>query len=292
VPRIFRSIALFLISLALTVPAYAKPSLWAVRQGDTTIYLFGTVHLLPSDTDWMSDKLSAALDRSQRLSIELIDDDPATVIPLVRKYGRDPAHPLSSKLRASDRTKLKLAVATANLPGGEETLEPMRPWLAALTLTVAPLVQAGMDPGQGVDKQLKARMTAAGKPVDGLETAEQQLRILADMPEPLQLDMLRETFRDVEEGPKKLLELVDAWKNGDTRAIAQIESVELQKSSPELYKSLIVDRNKAWAHTIAGRLRNSNGGTSFIAVGAGHLAGPDSVQKQLEAMGFKVTVEQ
>ncbi|HEY9130542.1 MAG TPA: TraB/GumN family protein [Dyella sp.] len=290
-PRLFRFVAVLLLSLTLAAPACAKPLLWAVRQGNTTIYLFGTVHLLPSDTDWMSDKLSAALDRSQRLSIELIDDDPATVIPLVRKYGRDPAHPLSSKLRASDRAKLKLAVATANLPGGEEALEPMRPWLAALTLTVAPLVQAGMDPNQGVDKQLKARMIAAGKPVDGLETAEQQLRILADMPEPLQLDMLRETFHDVEEGPKKLLELVDAWKNGNTQAIARIESVELQKTSPELYKSLIVDRNKAWARTIAERLRNSTGGTSFIAVGAGHLAGPDSVQRQLEAMGFKVAVE-
>lgn len=289
--RFYRFLAVITLSLLLVTTASAKPLLWSVKQGNTTIYLFGTVHLLPSDTDWMSSKLDDALNRSQRLSIELIDDDSGTVQPLITKYGRDPSHPLSQKLNASDREKLRLAAMEAKLPNGEQMLEPMRPWLAALVLTVTPLVQAGMDPSQGVDKQLKARMIKAGKPVDGLETADQQLRILAGMPEPLQLDMLRQTFQEIEEGPKKLRELVDAWKNGDTQAIAKLESTELQQESPELYKQLIVDRNKAWAQIIAKRLRDPAGGTSIIAVGAGHLAGPDSLQKQLGGMGFTVVKE-
>ena len=289
--KFYRFLAAIALSLALVTTASAKPLLWSVKQGDTTIYLFGTVHLLPSDTDWMSGKLDDALNRSKRLSIELIDDDPVTMQLLVMKYGLDASHPLSQKLHAADREKLKLAATEAKLPNGEQTLEPMRPWLAALVLTVTPLVQAGMDPSQGVDKQLKARMIKAGKPVDGLETSEQQIRILAGMPEPLQLDMLRETFHEIEEGPKKLQELIDAWKNGDIQTIAKLESTELQQESPELYKQLIVDRNKAWAQIIAKRLRDPTGGTSIIAVGAGHLAGPDSLQKQLEGMGFTVVKE-
>lgn len=289
--RFYRFLAVIALSLLLVTTASAKPLLWSVKQGSTTIYLFGTVHLLPSDTNWMSNKLDEALDRSQRLSIELVDDDPVTMQLLVMKYGLDPSHPLSQKLPAADRQKLKLAAVEAKLPHGEQSLEPMRPWLAALVLTVTPLVQAGMDPNQGVDKQLKARMTKAGKPVDGLETADQQLSILAGMPEPLQLDMLRQTFHEIEEGPKKLRELIDAWKNGDTQVIARLESTELQQESPELYKQLIVDRNKAWAQTIAKRLRDPAGGTSIIAVGAGHLAGPDSLQKQLEGLGFTVVKE-
>lgn len=289
--KLYRFLAAIALSLALVTTASAKPLLWSVKQGDTTIYLFGTVHLLPSDTDWMSGKLDDALNRSKRLSIELIDDDPVTMQLLVMKYGLDASHPLSQKLHAADREKLKLAATEAKLPNGEQTLEPMRPWLAALVLTVTPLVQAGMDPSQGVDKQLKARMVKAGKPVDGLETSEQQIRILAGMPEPLQLDMLRETFHEIEEGPKKLRELIDAWKNGDIQTIAKLESTELQQESPELYKQLIVDRNKAWAQIIAKRLHDPAGGTSIIAVGAGHLAGPDSLQKQLEGMGFTVVKE-
>jgi len=291
VQKLYRFLAAIALSLALVTTASAKPLLWSVKQGDTTIYLFGTVHLLPSDTDWMSGKLDDALNRSKRLSIELIDDDPVTMQLLVMKYGLDASHPLSQKLHAADREKLKLAATEAKLPNGEQTLEPMRPWLAALVLTVTPLVQAGMDPSQGVDKQLKARMVKAGKPVDGLETSEQQIRILAGMPEPLQLDMLRETFHEIEEGPKKLRELIDAWKNGDIQTIAKLESTELQQESPELYKQLIVDRNKAWAQIIAKRLHDPAGGTSIIAVGAGHLAGPDSLQKQLEGMGFTVVKE-
>ena len=289
--RFYRFLAVVALSLVLAATAQAKPLLWSVKQGNTTIYLFGTVHLLPSDTDWMSSKLDDALNRSQRLSIELVDDDPVTMQLLVMKYGLDPSHPLSQKLPAADREKLKLAATEANLPGGVQSLERMRPWLASLVLTVTPLVQAGMDPSQGADKQLKARMIKAGKPVDGLETADQQLRILAGMPEPLQLDMLRETFHDIEEGPRKLRELIDAWKNGDTQAIARLESTELQQQSPALYKQLIVDRNKAWAQTIAKRLHDPAGGTSIIAVGAGHLAGPDSLQKQLEGLGFTVVKE-
>jgi uncharacterized protein YbaP (TraB family) len=291
VQTFYRFIAAVALSLLLATSVQAKPLLWSVKQGNTTIYLFGTVHLLPSDTDWVSGKLDDALNRSGRLSIELVDDDPVTMQALVMKYGLDPAHPLSQKLPAADRQKLKQAAIDAKLPMGEQSLEPMRPWLASLVLTVTPLVQAGLDPNQGVDKQLKARMIKAGKPVDGLETADQQLRILAGMSEPLQLDMLRETFQEIEDGPKKLRQLIDAWKNGDTRTIARLESTDLQQTSPELYKQLIVDRNKAWAQTIAKRLRNPAGGTSIIAVGAGHLAGPDSLQKQLEGLGFTVVTE-
>ena len=165
----------------------------------------------------------------------------------------------------------------------------MRPWLAALTLTMAPLMQAGLDPNQGVDKLLKAHMQQAGKPVDGLETAEQQIMMLAGLPEAMQLDFLRESFKDVAEGPAKLHELIDAWRNGDTAAIARIEDEDLRKDSPQLYRQLIVERNQAWARTIAERMRQP--GVSFVAVGAGHLAGPDSLQEQLRKLGVSVTRE-
>jgi uncharacterized protein YbaP (TraB family) len=244
------------------------------------------VHLLPSEAHWSSPELDKALEKSQRLSIELIDDDAATMQPLVLKLGLDAAHPLSSKLDAADQEKLKQAVATAQLPGGVNTLQPMRPWLAALTLAIAPLVQAGMSPDLGVDKLLKHRMQEAGKPVDGLETAEQQISMLATMSEPMQLDFLRQTFIDVADGPDKLRELISAWKNGDVATIARLADDDLRQQSPELYQRLIVDRNKAWAKTIAQRMQQP--GVSFIAVGAGHLAGPDSLQVQLQARGITV----
>ncbi|WP_201315570.1 TraB/GumN family protein [Dyella sp. EPa41] len=282
-----RFAAALVLNLLLVATAFATPGLWVVRQGEATIYLFGTVHLLPSDTHWSSPALDQALAESQRLSIEIVDDDSPAMQALVMQHGVDFGHPLSTKLGDGDMQRLEKAAEEAKVPGGVAALQPMRPWLAALTLTVAPLVQAGMDPSQGVDKQLKARMQEAGKPVDGLETSEKQIRMLADLPEPMQLDFLRQSFKEVADGPAKLRELVDAWRRGDTDAIAKVEDEDLRKESPMLYQRLIVERNQAWARTIAERLKQP--GVSFIAVGAGHLAGPDSVQAQLRKLGIEST---
>jgi uncharacterized protein YbaP (TraB family) len=282
-----RFAAALVLNLLLVATAFAAPGLWVVRQGEATIYLFGTVHLLPSDTHWSSPALDKALAESQRLSIEIVDDDNPAMQGLVMQHGVDFGHPLSTKLGDRDMQRLEKAAEEAKVPGGVAALQPMRPWLAALTLTVAPLVQAGMDPSQGVDKQLKARMQEAGKPIDGLETSEKQIRMLADLPESMQLDFLRQSFKEVADGPAKLRELVDAWRRGDTDAIAKVEDEDLRKESPTLYQRLIVERNQTWARTIAERLKQP--GVSFIAVGAGHLAGPDSVQAQLRKLGIEST---
>lgn len=286
--KLFRRLAAALaLNLLLVAVAVAQPGLWVVKNEHATVYLFGTVHLLPSDTNWKSPALDKALDESQRLSIEIVDDDSAAMQGLVMQYGVDLGQSLSSKLDEKDRGELEKAAEVAKLPGGIAALQPMRPWLAALTLTMAPLMQAGLDPNQGVDKLLKARMQQAGKPIDGLETAEKQIRMLADLPEAMQLEFLRQSFKEVADGPSKLRELIDAWRTGDTAAIAKIEDEDLRKDSPLLYQRLIVERNEAWAKTIAERMQQP--GVSFVAVGAGHLAGPDSLQEQLRKLGIKTT---
>ena len=274
--------------LLLCGNALAHPALWQIKSGNSTIYLFGTVHVLPNDTDWHFPALNQALTQSQVLYIELTDDDQASMASLVLRYGLDTAHPLSTQLNESDNAALAKAAQLAALPGGVATLQPMKPWLAALTLSVAPLLKAGLDPEAGVDKQLKSQMTSAGKPVHGLETAEQQIQFLADLPSPMQVAFLRDTLRDADKGTAELLSLVDAWKQGDVAAIAKLENDELKTREPALYQTLIVQRNAQWAGKIKDMMKQP--GTVFIAVGAAHLAGPDSVQAQLAKLG--ITVQQ
>jgi uncharacterized protein YbaP (TraB family) len=287
--RPFASLALnlFLVGLFLLLPAaaIAKPALWVAKDADTTVYLFGTVHLLPNDTDWHDATLDRAVADSQTLYIELTDDDPTNMMALVLRYGLDAAHPLTSQLDDAEQLRLRNAATTAGVPGGMQALNVMRPWLAALTLATAPLLKAGLDPEHGVDKQLKAQMSAAGKPVLGLETAEQQMRFLADMPQSIQLDFLRSAMRDADKGSIQLTELIDAWKNGDVATIARLEDEDMRQTEPELYQRLLVQRNEAWAKKIAALLQQP--GTVFIAVGAAHLAGSDSVQVQLQKLGVE-----
>jgi len=274
------------LCLLLLLPAavIAHPALWVVKDADTTIYLFGTVHLMPSDASWHDPTLDQAMADSRTLYIELTDDDPANMTALVLRYGMDATHPLSSQLSQSEAHRLDLLANKLGVPGGMQTLNVMRPWLAALTLAVTPLLKAGLDPEHGVDKQLKAQMSAAGKPVLGLETAEQQVRFLADMPRMIELALLRSTMRDADKGTFRLTELIDAWKAGDVDAIARIGNDDMRLHEPKLYQRLLVQRNQVWATKIAAMLQQP--GTVFIAVGAAHLAGPDSVQVQLRKLGI------
>ena len=271
--------------LLVSIPALAKPALWVVKDADTTIYLFGTVHLLPNDTAWHYPALDQAMADSQTLYIELTDDDQANMMALVLRYGLDTAHPLSSLLNHAEQLRLSIAANKAGVPGGMQALNVMRPWLAALTLATAPLLKAGLDPEHGVDKQLKAQMSGTGKQVLGLETAEQQIRFLADMPQSVELAFLRSTMRSVGKGSIELTGLIDAWKNGDVATIARLEDEDMRQTEPKLYQRLLVQRNQVWAKKIAAMLQQP--GTIFIAVGAAHLAGPDSVQAQLRKLGVE-----
>ncbi|MGP1666005.1 MAG: TraB/GumN family protein [Rhodanobacter sp.] len=273
-----------LLALLLPVAALAHPALWVVRDSDTTIYLFGTMHMLPEGTEWHFPALDQALNASDALYVEIIDDDPANMSALVLRYGLDTAHPLSGLLSAAEHGRLERAARLAGVPGGIGTLNIMRPWLAALTLTTAPLTKAGLDPLLGVDKALRASMERAGKPVHGLETAEQQIRFLADMPQALQLGLLRSAMRTSDHAMVELQALLDAWKAGDDEAIASQQNALMQRDEPRLYQHLLVDRNIRWAAQIKTMLEQP--GTLFIAVGAAHLSGPDSVQAQLRQQGI------
>lgn len=280
-----------LACLALLLPAVAiaRPALWMVKDADTTIYLFGTVHLMPKDASWRDPTLDNALAQSTTLYVEVTDDNPGNMADLVQRLGMDPAHPLSSQLSPLEAHRLDLIATRTGVPGGMRKLNAMRPWLAALTLTLVPLKHAGLDVKHGVDRQLRARMSRAGKQVVGLETAEQQIHLLADMPRAMELALLRSTMRDVDKGPAQLTELIAAWKAGDMDALSRIANDTLRKQEPQLYQRLLVQRNQTWARQIAGLLQQP--GTVFIAVGAAHLAGADSVQEQLRKLGIEAVRE-
>ena len=263
------------------------PAMWVVKDADSTLYLFGTVHLLRPTTAWGTDRIDAAFDSADKLVLEISNpDDQAAVIPLIQQHGLSPATPLSSLLTAEELAKLDAAGQTIGLSAAQ--LDPFRPWFAALTLSVAPLAKAGYDPASGVELILKARAEAAGKPVTGFETIDEQIRILAGFPQEDQLDFLRSTLEDFDTATTDLDKLVDAWATGDVEAIETVGVDPMRESSEELYQALLVRRNTNWADQIQTELAGS--GTVFIAVGAAHLAGDDSVQEILERRGVEVAV--
>jgi uncharacterized protein YbaP (TraB family) len=263
------------------------PALWVVRDADSTLYLFGTVHVLRPTTAWGSPRVDAAFDSADQIWFEISNpDDQAAVVPLIQQYGLSPDRPLSSLLTAEEMTTLNNLAAGAGLPPGQ--IDVFRPWFAGLDLSMAPLLKAGYDPQSGVELVLKARAEAAGKPIQGLETIDKQISILAGMSEADQLAFLRTLLESYDEASVELDRMVGAWAAGDVATLEAVAVTEMQSETPALYEALLVRRNTDWANQIQTMLEGS--GTAFIAVGAAHLAGDDSVQEILEDRGVRVEV--
>ena len=263
------------------------PALWVVRDADSTLYLFGTVHVLRPTTAWGSPRVDAAFDSADQIWFEISNpDDQAAVVPLIQQYGLSPDRPLSSLLTAEEMTTLNNVAAGAGLPPGQ--IDVFRPWFAGLALSMAPLLKAGYDPQSGVELVLKARAGAADKPIQGLETIDKQIGILAGMSEADQLAFLRTLLESYDEASVELDRMVGAWAAGDVATLEAVAVTEMQSETPALYEALLVRRNTDWANQIQTMLEGS--GTAFIAVGAAHLAGDDSVQEILEDRGVRVEV--
>lgn len=271
---------------AQTAPAAttdADPALWVVKDDDTTVYLFGTVHVLKPGLSWFDEAVKTAFDRSDTLVLEMVQPDPAAMQKLVVAKGINATGPtLTERLPADKRAGVVKALTDVGLPSA--AYDRMKPWLAAVTVSVAPLGKLGYDPNSGAEKVLAQAAAAAGKQVVGLETAEQQLGFFDGLSEPAQMTFLTSSVADLPKLPQEMDRMVGSWARGDSDTLAAVLNDNL-KDSPEVAKLLLTDRNKAWAGWIKDRMAKP--GTVFVAVGAGHLAGADSVQAQLRASGVR-----
>ena len=259
----------------------ARPALWKIADEDTTIYLFGTIHVLPAGIDWFNGPVADAFTASGTLVTEVAQNDPATMQRLVTKLAMLPAdETLLDRLSPDQRARFESALAQYKIPPG--LLDRFEPWYAAVALSTMPLMQEGFDVHNGVEEQLDTRAKARGLPHSGLETAEYQLGLFDALPEDVQEGYLAEVIDQLPSLKSQITEMVEAWKKGDAKGLARI--MNAQESDPILLKTLLTDRNRAWADWLRQRLDEP--GTVFLAVGAGHLAGPGSVQEQLAARGI------
>ena len=266
----------------------ATPAIWRVKGTHGTLYLFGSVHVMKPDVEWDTGKVKSAFDSADVLYLEIANvDDTAAAQPLLMQYGLDPQHPLSEKISKEDLATLDSAVKAIGMPG-ETMMEPMRPWLVSMMLSVLPMAKAGFAPNTGIDMALLSQAKKANKQVKGFETMEDQVHLLADVPESEQITMLHKDLTELEKSTAQMNELVAAWQKGDVERIGAIDNEELATKYPAVYKRMVVDRNQRWADTLNGVLKDPGTGTVFVAVGAAHLAGPDSVIQMLEKDGWKV----
>jgi uncharacterized protein len=289
--------ALFQISpaLAQTTPSSqvaaqqrtATPALWVVKDADTTIYLFGTFHALPDGLNWNYGPVKAAFESADLLKLEIatLNSDMPEIQSIIAQKGRLPeGQKLTDGLSDAQKGELTRIIGEAGMPPA--ALENMRPWMVSIVLSAALIQKMGMDPSKGVDKTLDTLARSRNIPVEGFETAAQQIGFLADFDAPTQRAVLLSTLEDWDQTTKLINDMIEAWSTGNANRIDRLISGSL-RSQPMLAQVLLTDRNRRWADWIGTRMATP--GTVFIAVGAGHLVGRDSVQSFLRTKGLRAT---
>lgn len=277
---------LLAVSAAAPADAKAKPAMWQVSDRDTNIYLFGTVHLLPPGTQWRTAKFDKAANDAGTLVIETIIDEKnaqAFAAELARLSVRPGLPPIVERVPPEKRAALKAVIAKSGIP--EIALNNMETWASAFALLQLQFKELGVSGGDGVETTLRKTFTAAGKPVEQLETNAQQLGFFDALPESAQRELLEGAVESPAAAKRQFDAMLAAWMSGDVEAIGRTFNSEF-KSSPELKELLLKRRNQNWSHWLHSRLGRP--GTVLVAVGAGHLAGSDSVVEMLKQRGLKV----
>jgi len=260
------------------------PALWVIKDEDTTIYLFGSIHVLKPGLGWFDDGVKTAFDSSDQLVLELVDLPAAETQALFGKLAMDQqGKTLRSKMNDADRAVYDAAMGKLGIPS--PSFDPFEPWAAGIAMSLMAMQKAGFDPNSGVEKQLTAAAKVSNKPIAGLETAEFQLGIFDTLPEADQIAFLVETAKMIDDTNSMMDKMVNMWGSADTESLAQLLNEGM--TSRTLYDALLTKRNANWAKWISAQMKKP--GVTFMAVGAGHLAGSTSVQALLPAYGLTAT---
>ena len=285
-PRVL--LALLLLAFAPFLPAQTdSPALWKIAGQKSNVFLFGSLHLLPKDVNWRTQRVSMALDESKVVDFEIdpaLAQDQQAMMQLVLKYGVLPqGQTLPSVLPPKVNADFERQATLLGLPPA--SLAPMRPWLAAITVSVQYMVSQGYDPNAGVDHQLAAWARQSGRAVATLESADEQIRVFADLTREQEVEFLAISLRQIRETPKMLDQMLAAYRKGDVATLEKTLNAAFDEV-PLVRRRLLRERHEKWLPQI--RKMMADGRTHFVVVGAAHLAGPDGVVAMLRAGGVKV----
>jgi len=267
--------------------ADARPPMWIVRDRDSEMVLFGSVHILPRTLDWAPPALTRALAAADDLWFELPIDAASETDTgqLALKAGVLPTDQSLFKLLPPKDAEQMARVAAA-YGVSPALLDRLQPWLAEISLAGAAYRKADADAASGVERTISAMATAKAQR-RAFETPTEQIAMLSAGTMDEQIASLRQTMQEMEDKPDEFKVLVKAWVDGDIATLDREALDPVRKASDALYRRLVSDRNARWAKVLDARLKGH--GRTVVVVGVGHLLGPDGVPARLRALGYSVT---
>lgn len=259
------------------------PLMWVIKDADSTIYLFGSIHVMKDGVPWLTPAIQQKFDSADSLWEELPDvDDTQAMMQAARKYLVNPANNMTEGLAVDEISHLDALLAPYGL--SSRALMSVRKWAVGLILMQKQISALGYDAQGGVDITFARQARAMAKPIHGFETADQQMQFLIPADDAEDLASLREALNDADETPQLLGDMLTAWEAGDEAELTKVLIDKEKTENPTEYQRVIVARNANWEPQIESLL--SGKGTIFVTVGTAHLIGPDSLLNMLKAHGI------
>lgn len=287
-PRLTFLVALLLLCSADPAQADGKHFLWRVSKGGESLYLAGSVHVLrPGDYPLpavMEQAFSGSAGLVEELDLNQVDQED-TQIQVMQLGSYPPGQSLKDTLPPALYQRLTKTAVEDRLD--MTTLDRLKPWLVSITLLEAQLMRSGYDAGDGADQHFAAEAQAAHKPVIGLEQMQYQLGLLAGLSTADQQALLLQSLDESTGFDAEMQQMIGAWHTGDADTLEKLLKQEFS-GYPEVYKTVLVSRNQAWAPRLEALM--ANGKRYFVVVGALHLVGPDGLLQRFRKDGY--TVEQ
>ena len=290
------AILTFLVALwASTNVVYAQQSyqsstkknlLWSVEKGKNTIYLLGSIHLLPRELKTLDQAIEAAYSDSKIIVFETNIDslrDPAFEAKVTNLGLLPPGQTLEQQVSKQTYALLQQKVSELGLQ--VEIFNQFKPWLCALTLTSMELQRLGFNANYGIDMHFFDRAKQDGKEMRFLESTDEQLGLFTEMSKQEEDSFLAKVLEELDTMRVKVIEMINAWKSGDSDKLASMVKVEFE-GYPEVYARMLVERNQKWVKHIEDL--SGQDGNSLVVVGAAHLVGDDSILELLKKNGFEV----
>jgi uncharacterized protein YbaP (TraB family) len=218
--------------------------------------------------------------------VETIVDDknPTKLMSVVSSMGfAKGLPPIATRVPPDKRAELEAAIAKSGVP--RPLFDQMKTWTAAFILLGDQFKAIGLKGGEGVEAVLRSDFTAENKPIGELETNAEQIGFFNNLPEQAQTALLLGAIENKQDADQEFAGMLKSWSRGDVEGIARTFDRDLG-ASPELEQALIHRRNANWSKWIEQRMTQP--GAIMIAVGAGHLAGRDSVIAMLQRDGYRV----
>ncbi|MBI1212896.1 MAG: hypothetical protein GC190_15650 [Alphaproteobacteria bacterium] len=276
-----------------------SPAIWKIDGPNGRVFLFGSIHILPSGFTWRTPALEAAMNSAQHMVFEINIDEvknPLYMMAMTARFGMLPKGESLHRLLSPERRKQFDEVVTS-LGLSPTRLDRMTPWLAAMTISSISAAKQSLKPGQtlkadenvrmvpGVDDQLWTWAKSANKERGALETIEIQLRVFADLTPDEQAGLLVVTLDDVTKPRERVSHMMDAWRSGNTAQLEQELNSGMDRF-PSLRRAILHNRHVRWVPQIEQML--NDGRTHLVIAGAAHMVGPDSVVAMLRAKGYHV----